>query len=59
MRKVLKFLLEHERYLKPIEVKMVIEGLDKLDMDRSLFKYETYEFCQMKTILDLKLDPPS
>ena len=59
MRRVLEFLLEHERYLRPIEVKMVIAGLEKLDMDKTLSKYETYEFCRMKTIVDVKLDPPS
>ena len=59
MRRVLEFLLEHERYLRPFDVKMVIAGIEKLDMDRMLSKYEIYEFCQMKAILDLKLDPPS
>ena len=59
MKRVLEFLLEYKRYLRSIEVKMVIAGLEKLDMDRMLSKYEIYEFCQMKAILDLKLDPPS
>ena len=56
MRRVLEFLLEHERYLRPIEVKMVITVFEKLDMDRTLSIYEIHEFCQMKAILDLKLD---
>ena len=57
MRKVLEFLIEHERYLRPIEVHMVTKALKKLDMDKQLTKYEINEFCQMKTIVDLKLDP--
>ena len=57
MRRVLEFLLEHKRYLRLIEVKMVIAGLAKLDMDRTLSIYEIHEFCQMKAILDLKLNP--
>ena len=51
MRRVLEFLLEHERYLRSIKVKMVIAGLEKLDMDRILSKYEIHEFCQMKAIV--------
>ena len=57
MRKVLEFLIEHEKHLRPIELHMVNRALEKLDMDRQLTKYEITEFCQMKTIIDIKLDP--
>ena len=57
MRKVLEFLIEHEKHLRPIELHMVNQVLKKLDMDRKLTNYEINEFCQMKTIIDIKLDP--
>ena len=57
MRKVLEFLIEHEKHLRPIELHMVNKALEKLDMDRQLTKYEITEFCRMKTIIDIKLDP--
>ena len=57
MRKVLEFLIEHDRYLRSIEAHMVRKALKKLDMDRQLSKYEINEFCQIKTVIDIKLDP--
>ena len=34
MRKVLEFLIEHEKHLRPIELHMVNKALEKLNMDR-------------------------
>ena len=58
MKKVLKFLLEHKRYLKPNQIQMVNKRLEKLDMDRNLSWYKIDEFCKMKVLVDFKLDPP-
>ena len=59
MKEVLSFLLEHKKYLKPSQIRLVNVGLEKLNMDRGLSRYEIGEFCKMKVIIDFKLSPPS
>ena len=59
MKEILKFLLDHKYYLNPSQVRYVTRGMEKLNLGIALSQYEINEFCQLKVLIELKLELPS